>query len=71
MITSDEINSILGFAQMVAILDFADNPKLVLGSHSPSELKCINDLIVKEIFKKLEIQATLGTKPNISLPVCA
>ena len=43
-----------------------DNLKLVLGSHSPSELKCINDLILKEIFKKSEEQASLGTKPIIS-----
>ena len=37
----------------------ADNPKLVLGFHSPYELKCINDLILKEIFQKWENRASL------------
>ena len=47
------------FAQVAPSGKSADNLKLVLGSHSPSELKCINDLILKEIFKKLE-QASLA-----------
>ena len=47
-----------------------DNPKLVLGFHSPCELKCINDLILKEIFKKSEDQASLGEQNQLfQLPV--
>ena len=49
---------------MAAILDSVDNPKLVFRSHNPFELKCINDLIVKEIFKKWENPASLGFEPG-------